>query len=246
MGYVYRYKDLVDNIIKYVGIVWSGKRTLNQRLYEHQQNDEWCFKRRWKIEYLESEITTRTDAEYFESHYISLYETDKYFNVKKSGWGISSFLPNRENEWKEVVMINEELRKQKFLLNKIEKETEREILKYEKVKVELAKLLSSKSINLYSSGEKINIEIQDIIEVIEKEAIKYRQFTYDIATKSSIEKWNNLSIGCLMARNALLNQLLGIDKHFLFNNIHDIEYGKATNVRDMLFASALYSDEKTA
>ena len=35
MGVVYRYIDLNDNQIKYVGIVWSGNRTLKQRVEEH-------------------------------------------------------------------------------------------------------------------------------------------------------------------------------------------------------------------
>ena len=100
MAYVYRYIDNSDGIIKYVGIVWSENRTLTQRIYEHQRNEEWCKNRSFTIEYIEENINTRTDAEYFESHYISLYGTDKYFNEKKIGWGISSFLPNRENDWK--------------------------------------------------------------------------------------------------------------------------------------------------
>lgn len=37
MACIYRYTDLTDNIIKYVGIVWSGNRTLKQRLYEHSK-----------------------------------------------------------------------------------------------------------------------------------------------------------------------------------------------------------------
>lgn len=100
MAYVYRYIDNSDGIIKYVGIVWSEDRTLTQRIYEHQRNDDWCKNGDFTIEYIESNINTRTDAEYFEAHYISLYGTDKYFNEKKSGWGVSSFLPDRENDWK--------------------------------------------------------------------------------------------------------------------------------------------------
>lgn len=99
MGYVYRYIDKSDGIIKYVGIVWSENRSLKQRIKEHSINDFWCKKSEWYIEYIEENINSRTDAEYFEAHYISLYETDKYYNKSKSGWGISSYLPNRENEW---------------------------------------------------------------------------------------------------------------------------------------------------
>lgn len=97
MGYVYRYMDLEDNIIKYVGIVWSDNRTLQQRIREHERNDSWCRNRKWRIEYITENINTRTDAEYCEAHYISLFGTDKYYNVKKAGWGVSSFLPHRDN-----------------------------------------------------------------------------------------------------------------------------------------------------
>lgn len=99
MGYVYRYIDPEDNIIKYVGIVYGETRTLQQRINEHKKYDNWCKNKKWIIEYIESDISTRTDAEYFESHYISLYRTDKWFNSSKSGWGISNFLPDKSDEW---------------------------------------------------------------------------------------------------------------------------------------------------
>lgn len=97
MAYVYRYTDMSDNIIKYVGIVWSNNRSLRQRIKEHELYDEWCKNKLWKIEFLTEDIDTRTDAEYFESHYISLFKTDRYYNIKKANWGVSSFLPTRDN-----------------------------------------------------------------------------------------------------------------------------------------------------
>ena len=69
MGVVYRYIDLNDDKIKYVGIVWSGNRTLKQRVEEHFNNDSWCDKGHWRIEYVLREVNTRTDAEYLEAHY---------------------------------------------------------------------------------------------------------------------------------------------------------------------------------
>lgn len=99
MACIYRYTDLADNIIKYVGIVWSDNRTLKQRLYEHSKNDEWCKNGNFKIEYIK--VKSRTDAEFLEAHYISLYHTDKYYNDSKSEWGISSFVPYKESDWKE-------------------------------------------------------------------------------------------------------------------------------------------------
>ena len=99
MGYVYRYIDNSDGIIKYIGIVYGKDRTLHQRIYEHKVKDDWCRNKDFTIEYIQENINTRTDAELFEAHYISLYGTDKFFNTRKSGWGISSYLPNRENDW---------------------------------------------------------------------------------------------------------------------------------------------------
>jgi hypothetical protein len=79
-----------------VGIVWSENRSLYQRIKEHN-NEKWCVGKKWKIEYLEEGIKTRTDAEYMEAHYISLYKTYEYFNIKKANWGISSFIPIRDD-----------------------------------------------------------------------------------------------------------------------------------------------------
>lgn len=84
MAYVYRYTDLSDGIIKYVGIVWSENRTLEQRIKEHRK-DKWYQGTQWKIEFISENIQSRTDAEYLESHFISLFGTDKYFNTKKEG-----------------------------------------------------------------------------------------------------------------------------------------------------------------
>lgn len=60
MGYVYRYTDIADGIVKYVGIVSSENRTLLQRVKEHQTYDDWCNGSQWKIEYLE--INNKTDC----------------------------------------------------------------------------------------------------------------------------------------------------------------------------------------
>lgn len=98
MGYVYRYRDNADGIIKYVGIVYGKTRTLEQRIYEHLLNDEWC-NTDFTIEYITEDIDNRSEAECFESHYISLYRTDKYFNKAKSDWGINKYLPDREKDF---------------------------------------------------------------------------------------------------------------------------------------------------
>jgi hypothetical protein len=99
LAYVYRYVDKNDQVVKYIGIVYGKNRTLRQRIKEHFLHDSWC-NENFIIEYIYENIKTRTDAEYLESHYISYYNTDKYYNIAKSGWGTSSFIPER-NDWEE-------------------------------------------------------------------------------------------------------------------------------------------------
>lgn len=103
MGYIYRYTDLDDNIIKYVGIVWSDNRSLLQRIDEHFTYDKWCYERQWKIEYLE--IDNKTDCEGLEGHFISLYNTFNWYNRRKSNWGISTIYSQIDFEWKELSYI---------------------------------------------------------------------------------------------------------------------------------------------
>lgn len=93
---VYRYIDADDGIVKYVGIVY--KNSLDKRIQDHYYTDDWCFGKRWTIEYFECD--TRSEAEAFESHLISLYGSDKYYNKAKSNWGINRFLPDVEKLWK--------------------------------------------------------------------------------------------------------------------------------------------------
>ena len=121
MACIYRYTDLADGIIKYVGIVYGETRTLKNRLIEHL-HDEWYKYKNWKIEYIDVGIDSRTDAEYYEAHYISLYKTDKYYNMSKSGWGISKYLPDRENDWQEYQLVDVPIETKKYcvygILNK--------------------------------------------------------------------------------------------------------------------------------
>ena len=107
MGYVYRYTDLTDNIIKYVGIVWSENRTLEQRIREHYLYDEWCNGKQWKVEYLE--IDNKTDCEGLEGHFISLYGTNEWYNKGKANWGISNIYSMINWEWKEFEYTHEDI-----------------------------------------------------------------------------------------------------------------------------------------
>lgn len=93
---VYRYIDLEDNKIKYVGIV--KKSCLEKRISDHSYNDDWCKNGIWRVEYFECE--TQSEVEAFEAHLIELYGTWKYYNKVKAHWGINRFLPDVEKWWK--------------------------------------------------------------------------------------------------------------------------------------------------
>lgn len=99
-AYVYRYTDISDGIIKYVGIV--HKSSLDKRLSDHAYRDDWCKGHNWKVEYFC--CNNRSEAEAFESHLIAKYKTWKYYNKSKAGWGENSFLPNVEDKWKEATV----------------------------------------------------------------------------------------------------------------------------------------------
>ena len=103
MGWVYKFTDLSDEKVKYVGIVYAEGRTLYQRVYEHFRDDEWC-KGDFRIEYIN--VNSRTDASAYESHYITLYKTYEYFNKDKSDWGLSEYLLNRDSEWEALPYTN--------------------------------------------------------------------------------------------------------------------------------------------
>lgn len=150
MAFVYRYIDKADMQIKYVGIVWGETRTLAQRLIEHQTEPK--FKNHeWIIEYIYEDITTRTDAEYYEAHFISLYQTDKHLNVSKAGWGVSKFIPER-NDW--IEYDGDELKK-------VSKET--------KKKIDILKKENAKLMRKIKSLEKENSSYCDLIEELIRE-----------------------------------------------------------------------------
>lgn len=105
MAIIYRYIDLRDNIIKYVGIVWANNRTLDDRIREHSANDSWCKGGYWKVEYLNRDIQNRMDAELLEAHYIGKFDTGKWYNTYKSSWGRSTLLDDSNDQWIEYGII---------------------------------------------------------------------------------------------------------------------------------------------
>jgi hypothetical protein len=83
MAKIYRYIDMRDNFIKYVGIVYGENRTLEQRHKEHLKKDIWCDEN-FKVQYLDVPINSRSEAEALEAHFISLYQTGSWYNKSKS------------------------------------------------------------------------------------------------------------------------------------------------------------------
>lgn len=99
MSYVYRYTDLADGIIKYVGIVCresDDESVLLRRFKEHANNDKWCAGKTWRIEYIK--VPTRNDAFSLEGHFIAKYNTSNWYNTAKTDLGMLSFL-NVDFEW---------------------------------------------------------------------------------------------------------------------------------------------------
>lgn len=84
---VYRYIDINDEQIKYIGICNNGK--LPERHRSHM-SDDWFRSGEYVCEYIK--FHNRTETEAMESHLISVYGTDKFYNKAKAGWGEASFI----------------------------------------------------------------------------------------------------------------------------------------------------------
>lgn len=98
MNYVYKYTDLTDGIIKYVGIVCrKSENALQKRIKEHSESDSWLFEKSWKIEYIE--VETKNDANALEAHFIAKYGTDEWYNSSKTKLGILTCI-NDNFDWK--------------------------------------------------------------------------------------------------------------------------------------------------
>lgn len=99
---------MTDETVKYVGNVYGKNRTLKQRIEEHSKRDSWCWNAPYRVDFIENDWS-RTDLEYLESHFISFYNTWKYYNKAKTKWGVSKFIPNIEDKWEYYTVINENL-----------------------------------------------------------------------------------------------------------------------------------------
>lgn len=103
MNCVYRFVDLEDNTVKYIGIVFGENRTLKQRTFEHARYDDWCKEGSWKVEFFD--VNSRSEAESLEGHLISLYNTGDFYNKSKSRWGVNSFFFGLQFRWEEYCRV---------------------------------------------------------------------------------------------------------------------------------------------
>ena len=95
MPYVYKYTDLQDGTVKYVGIIRTDSN-FPMRFIQHK-SDRWHKTSYWHIEYFE--VETITDAEAIEGHLIWLYGTGEYYNKAKTTWGKCTFIPEADLLW---------------------------------------------------------------------------------------------------------------------------------------------------
>lgn len=260
MAYVYRYTDLSDGIIKYVGIVWSENRTLEQRIKEHEK-DEWYQGTKWKIEFICEDIRSRTDAEYLESHYISLYETGKWFNKNKSGWGISKYLPVNNN-WKEYDTKKKELVKKVNHLNEENEKLRKELIKYASInsdncnyfwwiqerslletcekkakncKRKLAKRGVSKLYGRIDDRGKISIPCKATLYDETRKKIDTRFFD------SYIECCRKLRVSIKNARKMMIGEVYAC---YVYNDRVHLIYHKSTLTNDCFYKKHFLSDAK--
>lgn len=98
-GYcVYKYIDNDDGIVKYVGITKSMYQRYKQHCRDKLQGHDWT------IAFIDG--LSKTEAEILESHYISEYGTEKYYNKAKIKDGICRFLNIPESTWRLYVPSN--------------------------------------------------------------------------------------------------------------------------------------------
>ena len=93
MFYVYKYKDLDDGVVKYIGITDN----LDRRISQHKKEGGFLG-HRWDICYLQ--VPTKSDAESLEAHFIAVYNTHLFLNKAKAQWGQLSFYNDQTYEWK--------------------------------------------------------------------------------------------------------------------------------------------------
>lgn len=234
MAYIYRYIDLADEIVKYVGIVWGESRTLQQRLNEHEKYDKWCYTRRWKIQYIETGINNRTEAEFFESHFISLYNTDKYFNNAKSNWGVSCLVPFVEQDWKEYIQVIKS--KEEIDIEKASKRIVRLEKKITKLLEDISRYRQLKKLEFdaYFSikQENIKIERDDLLKLQEQinDILQFKKwFVQKIKEQIQFEEDWAESVSTQVSKNRHIDRMEGLQRALSLLNKFDWNY-KDTNI----------------
>ena len=95
MPYVYRYTDLNDGFVKYIGIS-KNEFTLQRRMKNHPFDSNPMYS--WQKDYFET--ASQVDAEAWEAHLITEYKTYVWLNKAKSNWGKSEHLDADSIVWK--------------------------------------------------------------------------------------------------------------------------------------------------
>lgn len=156
MSYVYRYIDLSDNEIKYVGVVCrNSENGMETRLQEHLDNDVWLQGKKWKIEYIQ--VPTKGDALALEGHFIAKYKTDEWYNHAKTTYGLLSFIDDSIFDWK--VFKNEIYVPERKI---VRSETDAMISNFFKIHDEYAKRLSDVIKSLEKVDKLLEFEIYSI------------------------------------------------------------------------------------
>lgn len=127
VGYVYKYVDTTDGIVKYVGLVNPGN-SLQTRINQHKRDDWWS--NDFDIYYVKT--TSKTDCESLEAHLIECYRTYDYYNKAKSNWGMSSYIDESRLQWIKYIypdkdkkaIVRKNLSKHRSTLKELEKKDE--------------------------------------------------------------------------------------------------------------------------
>lgn len=121
---IYKYIDIDDGIVKYIGVVTKG--TISSRHYNHKSQDIWCSDR-MQLQYVE--LSTKSEAYAYESHFISFYKTYKYYNKDKSDWGLNNYIqPLSDEKWNIFNYPNDHYGIYKVLLRKGDSNSKKLIL----------------------------------------------------------------------------------------------------------------------
>lgn len=173
--------------------------------------DATCNENIARIQYIT--VNSRTDAEYIESHLISLYGTDKWYNKSKSGYGVSSFLP-KEFKWLDY--------NDPFRLN-----IQNEVYRFEYVQQFLREHLNIDYIHSEINKTLTNLNISK----------EYSKMCYDKAESIFIDYFIKSPVNCTIGEQALTT-ICNIDK-CLYNEKINL-YSKYTGANVLYICFSLF------